>query len=302
MNDATAARVRIAIVQWGFDRVSSFDAFATRLRHFVTIARDYRADFVLFPELFTCELLSASPTPLRGEAANDALHAHTDAFVALLQELAQSHGVNIIGGSHLQRIADGSVRNVCHVALRDGTLHRREKLHITPSETSAWSVQGGDSAATIATDRGTIAIAICYDSEFPELTRHLVAQGAEILFVPFCTDDRYGYLRVRQSSAARAIENQIYVALAGNVGILKDVPDLDQQYAQSCVLTPCDVNFARDGIAVEATANIESLVIADVDLAQLREARTNGTVRNLRDRRLDLYPADGWLRGDADTK
>lgn len=293
MSDTT--RVRIATVQWAFDRVASFDAFAARVAHFVAIARDYRADFVVFPEMFTCELLSAAPTPLRGDAAIDALDAHTPRFVALLRDLAVAHGIHIVGGTHFQRAADGSARNVCHVALRDGTLHAREKLHITPSETDAWSVRGGTDASIIATDRGRIGIAICYDSEFPELGRHLAAQGAEILFVPFCTDDRFGYLRVRQSCAARAIENQLYVALAGNVGILRGVPDLDQQYAQSAVLTPCDLAFARDGIAVEATANVECIVVGDVDLAALRHAREHGTVRNLADRRLDLYPADGWI-------
>jgi predicted amidohydrolase len=49
----------------------------------------------------------------------------------------------------------------------------------------------------IQTDIGPIGVLICYDSEFPELARRLVDEGARIIFVPFCTDNRQGYLRVR---------------------------------------------------------------------------------------------------------
>jgi predicted amidohydrolase len=72
---------------------------------------------------------------------------------------------------------------------------------------------------------------------------------------------------------------------------------MDIQYAQSCILTPCDFPFARDGIAAEASENIETLTIADVNLADLTWARAEGTVRNLADRRFDLYRID-WKKGD----
>jgi hypothetical protein len=74
------------------------------------------------------------------------------------------------------------------------------------------------------------------------------------------------------------------------------VDNMDVQYAQSCILTPCDFPFARDGIAAEASENIETLTIADVNLADLTWARAEGTVRNLADRRFDLYRID-WKRG-----
>ena len=126
------------------------------------------------------------------------------------------------------------------MCLRDGSLHEREKLHPTPSERNVWNITGGDSAATVQTDCGPIGVMICYDSEFPEVARHLTDQGALILFVPFCTDVREGYLRVRYCSQARAIENQCYVVLSGNVGNLPGVNNFDIQYGQSCILTPSD--------------------------------------------------------------
>ena len=130
---------------------------------------------------------------------------------------------------------------------------------------------------------------ICYDSEFPELSRRLADAGARLLFVPFCTDNRQGYLRVRYCCQARAIENQLYVVMSGNVGNLPGVENMDIQYAQSAILTPCDFPFARDGIAAEASENVETVTIADLDLTDLSWARAQGTVQNLRDRRFDLY-------------
>ncbi len=77
--------------------------------------------------------------------------------------------------------------------------------------------------------------------------------------------------------------------MSGNVGNLPNVANMDIQYAQSCILTPCDFPFARDGIAAEATENVETLTISDVNLADLSWARAEGTVQNLADRRFDLY-------------
>jgi predicted amidohydrolase len=85
------------------------------------------------------------------------------------------------------------------------------------------------------------------------------------------------------------VENQIYVVMSGNVGNLPNVANMDIQYAQSCILTPCDFPFARDGIAADTTANAETVAIADLRPETLIMARNNGTVRNLRDRRHDLY-------------
>ena len=99
-------------------------------------------------------------------------------------------------------------------------------------------------------------------------------------------------MRVRYCCAARAIENQCFVVMSGNVGNLPNVANMDIQYAQSCILTPCDFPFARDGIAAEASENVETLTISDVNLADLTWARTEGTVRNLTDRRFDLYRLD----------
>jgi predicted amidohydrolase len=168
-------------------------------------------------------------------------------------------------------------------------MHMRDKIHPTPSEVAVWGIEGGDAVDVIETDCGPVGVLVCYDAEFPELARRLVDQGAMMLLVPFCTDDRRGFLRVRYCCHARAIENQVYVAMAGVVGNLPDVENMDVHYAESAILTPCDMPFARDGIAADTPPNVETVVVADLRIGDLDVARRTGSVRNLADRRLDLY-------------
>ena len=212
----------------------------------------------------------------------------TPKVVGLLRDLAIKYGVTIIGGSHPTKVGK-ELHNICTVCLPDGTIVEQPKLHITPNERHWWGITGGNSLRVIETRGAKIGVLICYDSEFPEAARHLADHGAEIIFVPFCTNDRKGYLRVRYCCAARAIENQVYVALAGNVGNLPDVENLDVNYAQAAVLTPSDYAFARDGIAAEADSNEETVLICDLDLDDLHEARELGTVTPRLDRREDLF-------------
>jgi predicted amidohydrolase len=105
---------------------------------------------------------------------------------------------------------------------------------------------------------------------------------------------REGYLRVRYCAQARAIENQCYVVMSGNVGNLPGVNNFDIQYGQSCILTPSDFPFARDGVAADSTPNIETVLFADLRLESLARARNAGAVQNLKDRRFDLYETR-WL-------
>lgn len=285
---AARDRVRVACCQLEL-RASDRYEFAERIEYFVASAADYGADFILFPELLTFALVGGADSKLDGPAAVEYLTERTANLREALSDLAVRYRINVIGGSHITRLADGGIHNLCCVALRDGSVHEQLKIHATPDEAAFWGVEGGTSVEAIDTDCGRIGVLICYDSEFPELARHLADQGAQILFVPFCTDSRAGYMRVRHCAAARAIENQCYVALAGDVGNLTNVANMDVQYAQSCVLTPCDHRFPPDGIAVEASTNVETMVIADLDMAALAWARESGSVRNLADRRADLY-------------
>ncbi|HZG00528.1 MAG TPA: nitrilase-related carbon-nitrogen hydrolase, partial [Chitinophagales bacterium] len=172
---------------------------------------------------------------------------------------------------------------------RDGSWDRYEKIHVTPNETRYWGIRGGSALKVFDTDVARIGILICYDVEFPELPRLLAEQGMEILFVPFLTDTQNAYSRVRNCAMARAIENECYVAIAGSVGNLPKVKNMDIQFAQSLVITPCDFAFPTNGLKGEATDNTETVLVVDVDLDLLKDLHHYGSVQNLKNRRTDLY-------------
>ncbi|MCS3904248.1 putative amidohydrolase/ribosomal protein S18 acetylase RimI-like enzyme [Methylohalomonas lacus] len=281
--------IRVATVQYEQRRVASLDEFHQIVEYFIDIIADYGADFAVFPELFTLQLLSLEDRKLSPAEAIDSLTSYTEGLKTFMSDLAVRYNVNIIGGSHPTHVTDTEIQNICYVYLRDGSIHEQAKIHPTPNERHWWNINGASDLSPIMTDCGPIGVLICYDAEFPELARHLVNQGAQILFIPFCTDERQSYLRVRYCAQARAVENQCYVIMSGNVGNLPGVENMDIQYAQSCILTPCDFVFARDGIAADTTPNVETVAFADLRLESLHIARNSGTVQNLRDRRYDLY-------------
>ncbi|WP_146524895.1 bifunctional GNAT family N-acetyltransferase/carbon-nitrogen hydrolase family protein [Novipirellula artificiosorum] len=279
--------VRIGAVQYQMRAVKDFDEFAKQARYFVDVAGDYKCDFLLFPELFTLQLLSCLPSQRPGSAAR-ALSEFTPQYLELFAEMAVSFDTNIIGGSHFV-VEDDTLYNISYLFRRDGSIEKQYKLHITPSERRWWGVAGGDKVEVFQTDCGPISIQVCYDCQFPEVSRIAAEQGANLVFVPFNTDTQLGYLRVRLCAQARAVENHFYVAIAGCTGNLPFVENADIHYAQSAIFTPADVTFARDAIGAEANPNVEMVVIHDVDLELLRRHREQGSVTNWHDRRRDLY-------------
>ena len=292
------ASVRVATVQFMMRRIAKIDEFEEQVEYWVDVAADYQSDFVTFPELYTLELLSMPSEKLPPEQAIQHVADYTERYLSFMEKLAVSYNINIIGGSHPTRMENGDIRNIAYVFLRDGSVHRQEKLHPTPSEARWWNIKGGFGADVIQTDCGPIGVMICYDSEFPELARHLVNQGALMLFVPFCTDERRGYLRVRYCCQARAVENQCYVVTSGVVGNIPNVENMDVHYAESAILTPSDFPFARDGVAADTAPNTETIAIADLSLADLATSRQSGSVQNLKDRRFDLYRVH-WLESTS---
>jgi predicted amidohydrolase len=265
----------------------NLDELMQQAEFFVDAVSGYRSDFALFPEFFHAPLM-AEYNHLSEPEAIRKLAEYTEDVVKRFAELAISYNINIITGSMPEMMND-QLYNVGYLCKRDGGTERYDKIHVTPDEAKVWGLQGGNSLQTFDTDCGKIGILICYDVEFPELSRILADEGMNILFVPFLTDTQNGYSRVRNCAQARAIENECYVAIAGNVGNLPKVHNMDIQYAQAVVFTPCDFSFPSNGIKAEASPNTEMTLIVDVDLDLLKELNMYGSVRNLHDRRTDIY-------------
>lgn len=279
--------VRLGLIQWQMRPYANLKELMQQAEYFVDTVSGYRCDFALFPEFFNAPLMAENNHLSEPDAIRE-LAKYTDGIVKKFSELSISYNINIITGS-MPEMKDGNLFNVGYLCRRNGSIERYEKIHITPDEAKIWGMQGGNSLKTFDTDCGKIGILICYDSEFPELSRLLAEEGMDILFVPFLTDTQNGYSRVRHCSQARAIENECYVALAGSVGNLPKVHNMDIQFAQSAVFTPCDFAFPTNGIKAEAIANSEMVLIADVDIDLLRELNKFGSVTNLHDRRKDIF-------------
>lgn len=281
--------IRVSCVQYRMRKLQDFDGFAQQVAFFVDVAANYGSDYVLFPELLTAQLMSCMKAHTPIEAIRQ-LADLTPRVDELFKKLAHEHQIAIIGGTQPRRRADGgAIENVASMYLPDGTRLDQPKLHVTPNERRSWGIEGGSTLRVFDTPKARVGILVCYDVEFPETARYLSDHGAEVIFVPFCTDDRQSYLRVRYCAQARAVENQVYLAMAGTVGNLPDAANMDIQYAQSAVLAPSDFPFARDGVAVEASVNTESVITIDLDIEALDEAIREGTVRQRQDRRTDLF-------------
>lgn len=279
--------IRLGLVQWQMRHFKDIDAFYEQVEFFVNVMGDYKADFVLFPELFNTPLLA----PFNKLSERDSmieLAKLTEEIRMKISDLAISYNVNIISGS-MPVFENNDLYNVSYLLHRDGRVDEYRKVHITPNERKYYGMKGGNEIRVFDTDCGKIGLLICYDVEFPELPRILADQGMKILFVPYLTDTQNAYTRVRHCAAARAIENECYVAIAGCVGNLPGVNNMDIQFGQAAVFTPSDFAFPSNAVKGEATPNTEMTLIVDVDLNLLKDLHHHGSVQVMKDRRKDLY-------------
>jgi len=280
-------KLRVSAVQYHLHTISSFEQFAEQVTHYVKTAAEFEAEFVLFPEFFTTQLLSI-PSPSGTPQIGD-LNEYTDRYRELFKSLAEQTGMYLIGGTHIVR-KEGRLYNTAHLFYPDGRVEEQAKLHLTPTEVIEWKITPGESVRVFDTPKGKIAMLTCYDIEFPEIVRMVRGMGADVVFCPSCTDDRHGFHRVRYTSHARTIEDQIYVVTTGTVGSLPTVDFMRANFGQAAVLTPNDIPFPPRGILAEGELNQDMIITADLDLAMLHAIREKGSVMTWRDRRTDLYP------------
>lgn len=277
-------RLRVASLQYYIRPVRTFEAFQDQVEALVETAADYRCGLMVFPEYFTTQLLTLGDTRRPIDVQIRELAAQRPRFVELMKRLSQEHGIHIAAGT-IPEVDEstGRIHNDAYLVTPSGSVGIQGKLHMTRFEREEWNVSARETLKVFHTEIGRIAIAICYDVQFPEIIRAAARAGVDVLLVPSCTDDRRGYLRVRYCAQARAIENQMYVVHSTTVGSLPAVPAVSLNYGQAAIFTPSDFAFARDGILAQGEPNQESMVIGDLDMDIIGEARRRGTVLPLSD-------------------
>jgi len=194
-------------------------------------------------------------------------------------KIAESQGTALLYG-YPERGEDGSIYNAAILIDRDGRIlanHRKNHL-FGDIDQNAFSP--GDQSVTLALLDGVkIGILICYDVEFPETTRLLALEGADIIAVPTALMAPYDFI-AKTLVPARAYENQAFLAYANRSGAEKDLTYL----GQSCIIGPDGAELARAG-------REEALLVAELEPERLKASRAINTY--LEDRRPALYTALG---------
>ena len=273
--------MKLAAAAYPLTEFAHFDDYATHLAAWVADAASKGADLLTFPEYGAMELASLGGRAVAAdlEAALHEVARWKPAVDAAHIGLAAQHGVHILGASG--PVFSGT-RPVNRATLYgpSGIIGHQDKQIMTRFERETWDVVAGQGLTTFDTDLGRIGVVICYDSEFPLLSRALVEQGAEILLAPSCTDSLAGFTRVRVGSMARALENQCVVVHAPTVGLCDFCPAVDENIGAASIYGPPDRGFPPTGILAEGGMNSPGWAIADVSLEAIREVRRDGGVLN----------------------
>ncbi|MBT8400935.1 MAG: carbon-nitrogen hydrolase family protein [Rhodothermia bacterium] len=283
---AHPSRVRVAAAQYYVRPISSFNQFAEQVSAVVELVAGYNCRLLVLPEYFTMQLITLHDIrrPIAEQVRDVA--TYRERFVEMMSGLARLNGLYIVAGT-IPAIDDGDERvfNDSYLFAPSGRYAVQGKLHMTRFEKDDWKVSSRNKLKVFETDFGRLAIAICYDVEFPEIARAAAFEGVHLLAVPSNTDDRKGFLRVRYCAHARTIENQLYVLHSPTVGSIPRVADMMLNYGQASILTPSDYPFSRDGILAEGVMNQEDIIIGELNLETIEESRTFGTVLPLNDSR-----------------
>lgn len=283
---AEVERIRVASLQYYIRPVQTFDQFHDQVAALVETAADYDCHLMMFPEYFTVQLLTLGNVkrPMREQIRD--LAAQLPRFVEMMSGLAKKNHIYVVAGTiPVVDPKTDKVYNDSYIFSPSGEFGVQGKIHMTRFESEDWKISPTTRLRTFETNFGKVAIAICYDVEFPEIARAAARAGVHILLVPSCTDDRQGMLRVRYCAQARAIENQLYVITSHTVGSIPAVPAVSLNYGQAAILTPSDFPFSRDGILAEGNINTEMMVIGELNLSTIQDSRSSGTVLPLHDSR-----------------
>jgi predicted amidohydrolase len=274
--------LRLAVLACPIERTDGVDAWRAKLGYWARAARAEGAKMLLLPEYAGVEVGAATAPGQGVEAELTAVLRHADAMVDAAASVAAAEDIWLCPGSLPMRI-NGAVLNRAPLIAPDGSVHWTEKHCMTRFEAEEWHIDPGARPAPIDTPWGRIGIAICYDVEFPPLTRALVQGGAWLILVPACTDTEAGAARVEISARAVALQNQCFVAVAPTVGTAPWSAALDVNRGRAAIFGPMDAGFSADGVVQAGPQDAPGLVLATLDPARLDTVRKDGAVRNFAD-------------------
>lgn len=273
--------MKIAAAAYPLTELTSFADFEAKLTAWVTEAAEAGADLLVFPEYGAMELASLGGRAVSTdiEAALHEVARHQPAVDALYCALAAKHHLYILGAS-APHFGGPRPSNRAVFYGPSGILGFQDKQIMTRFERETWDVVPDGPLTLFDTPLGKIGVVICYDSEFPLLSRALIDAGAEILLAPSCTDSQAGFTRVRLGAMGRALENQCITVHSPTVGPCDFCPAVDENHGSAAIYGPPDRGFPPTGIFAETAYDQPGWAYAEVDLAAIHDLRRDGGVLN----------------------
>jgi predicted amidohydrolase len=237
---------------------------AALAREAVAAAVGAGAQIVVLPELCNSGYVFESEE----EARKAAVLADGELLQTWAEE-AQRGDALVIGG-FAELAPDGTLYNSAALVSGEGTLAVYRKLHLWDQE-PRWFAHGEDPAPVVETRYGRIGIGICYDVEFPELSRGLALAGAELIAMPTNwpreENPPNGRPILHSLVAATAYFNKVFLALCDRAGTERGV----EFEGGSVIADP------RGAIVAGPMANRgPETIYAECDLATARDKRTSG--------------------------
>lgn len=274
--------LHIAAAQYPLTEFGSLADYEAKVAAWVAEAAGRGAEVLVFPEYGAMELCSI------GNRGRD-LHGSIDAVSELVPELdrlhsalARTHGVIIVAGSAPHRRGADHTVNVAHVYGPTGKRGSFDKIMPTPWERDPWRIRGGRALKVFDIGKTRLGLLICYDIEFPLLSRALAEAGAEVILAPSNTETEWGYWRVRTGAMARALENQVYTVHSPVVGPAPFCTACENNTGAAGIFGPSDRGLPPGGIIALGEMNAAQWVHATVDLDLLATLRQSGGVQTFR--------------------
>jgi predicted amidohydrolase len=235
------------------------------------------ANVIVLPEKFN---VLGSPDDLRAGA--EPVPGPTTQWAG---ELCRELGLWLVAGSIVERIeGDDKLRNTSALIGPDAGIHAvYRKIHMFDVEVGGMIYRESDAEApgdevVVADVEGVeLGMAVCYDLRFPEIFRIMAVQGARVVSLPSAFTVPTGRAHWEILLRARAIENQVFVIAAGQIG--RHPPD-HESYGHSMIVGPWGEVLA------EAPDEV-GFIAADLDLDAQREVREK--LPSLANRRPQAY-------------
>ena len=283
----------VAAAQYPIGEPKSLDDWQDKIARWVEDGAATGARLLVFPEYAAIEQAAALGPEVSGDLAAtlEAVAELAGSRIELHLELARQHDVHILVGSGPKKTSDGRFVNAAQLVTPAGLVGEQEKIIMTPFERD-WGISPGAPVRVFETEVGILAVAICYDSEFPLLVRAMAEAGAEVVLVPSCTERVSGYHRVATGSKARALENTIVTVQSPTVGDALWSPAVDRNSGAAAIYVPSEHGVSDTGVLAEGRLDQPMWVSATVDLARLRRVRETGEMRNFADWRAQPGAAD----------